>query len=123
MAEKRKFPRLNVADVIVNWRKETSLDSTAKSKNISGGGICLILDKSDALAPGDLLQIEFHLPKGQIIYSKARVAWTDSFEVIHGTVDTQHEAGIEFFDISAKDREAISHYVLTRLPAGKKNSL
>jgi hypothetical protein len=117
MDERRKFPRLNVADVAVNWRKETSLDCMAKTKNISKGGFCLVLDKSDSLDIGDIIQLEFHLPKGAIIYSKGKVAWIDTFEIIYGKVETYFEAGIEFLDLGPQDSATISHFVLSHLPS------
>lgn len=115
MNERRKFPRLNVAEVMVNWRKETSLDCMAKTKNICEGGLCLVLDKHDTVNIGDILQLEFRLPKGEVIYTKGKVAWAETVEVIYNKIETYLEAGIEFFDISPRDREMISRFVFARL--------
>ena len=92
----------------------------ATTKNISEGGFCLMLDKHDTLTIGDVIQIEFQLPKGEIIYSKGKVAWTETFEVIYDKIEKYYEVGIEFFDMSLQDREAISHFVLKRLPRANK---
>ncbi|MFH1876821.1 MAG: PilZ domain-containing protein [Candidatus Omnitrophota bacterium] len=116
MNEKRKFPRLNVTEVIVNLKKEELSEKAAHTKNISCGGVCLAIDASETVAVGDIVRLEFRLPKGEIINSKGKVVWTESFDIISEKTETRSEAGIEFLDMSGNDRSVISQFVMSRLP-------
>lgn len=116
MQEKRRFPRLNTSSVIVSWRKIKTLDNLSKTKDISGGGICLMIEEKDSLAVGDALQLEFSLPSKEIIHSKGQVVWLDEFAIGDINAQSRFEVGIEFIDISDKDREVIKQYVFLHLP-------
>jgi c-di-GMP-binding flagellar brake protein YcgR len=116
MEEKRKFPRLNTAEIIVIWRKAETFDNLHRMKNISGGGICLMIDRKEVVNVGDTLQLEFRLPTGEIIYSKARVARSGK---LTEEANSGQEIGIEFLDISDKDRKTIEQFVSPRLSSDK----
>ena len=114
MEERRRFPRLNTTAIMVNWRKDGTLDNLHRTKNISGGGMCLMMERAP-LNAGDTLPLEFCLPTRNIIYSKARVAWINKHPGASSDNKLTHEAGIEFFDISDNDRKVIKQFVYSHL--------
>jgi len=113
MQERRKFRRLNTL-VDVTYAKHTSSEKEKLSltKNISQGGICLIL--YDEIKSSDLLDIKIYLPddKNPII-ALGKVAWVKEFIVGSETRGKRYDAGIEFIKINEKDREKIDSYVFT----------
>ena len=114
MHEKRKFPRLNVA-VDVHWQKTApkkrfGLRTDAQlTKNISAGGICLIVYEEVAL--GEQLDLEIELPTEKVIRAKGRVVWTSPFEVSGDEKRQRSDVGIEFTEITKEDREEIQRFV------------
>jgi c-di-GMP-binding flagellar brake protein YcgR len=115
MRERRKFPRLEVADIFVNWRKKGGFDNLHKTRNISEGGMCLATHKDRAADIGDNFHMEFKLPQGKTIYSKAKVIWTSGPWARNGSGKETPEVGIEFTYISNPDREIIRDFVLSNL--------
>ena len=110
MQERRKFPRFNLS-VTVNWGKGADVADQAPqhkgtSKDISAGGICLILD--ERVSAGDVLELEIKLSLDKVIRLKGRVAWIEKFEMIGGRHEVGYEGGIEFIDVSDEMREEIS---------------
>ena len=116
MHEKRRFVRLDV-NVKVNWEKivvaQTAIpDKKDSTKNISEGGICLIV--YEKLNVADLLKLEIELPTKRIIQATGRVVWTHEF-IIGQPDQKRYDVGIEFLDISAPDREEIKKFVFSVL--------
>lgn len=110
-AERRKFARLNFS-VEVTYRKHASKieDKAALSKNISLGGICLIVYED--LKASQLLELEFHLPEDKAaVKALGRVAWTSEFVVADALSGKRLDAGIEFIKIGDNDLEKINKYV------------
>ncbi len=108
MEEKRRFCRLN-AQVKVKWRKlaeavSSDLQSQARSKNISQGGICMVMDEK-VVERGDRLFLEIELPGKGAVNTKARVVW------VMKNIKSQpwekeivsYDVGLEFIDISSED--------------------
>lgn len=121
MEDRRKFPRVNTSKMMVNWRKVQAFDNLNETKDISAGGICLMVDGEGLVSVGDLLQLEFTLPLGKTIYSKGKAVWLDKFTIIGDAPgETCYEVGVEFLDINEKDREAIEQFVFSHLPLSKK---
>lgn len=118
MENRRKFPRLAV-DVDVCWQKvegRESADNPSKdiTKNISEGGICLMV--YEPLVKGETISLEFTLPTGKRINATGRVAWTSTFEVISEKAEASRcDAGIEFIDISKEDKLEIQKFVFSFL--------
>ncbi len=110
--EKRKYPRLDI-NVNINWKK-VSQDSVAvkgMSKNISEGGICLIV--YEKLNKGDILSLDIELPTGKVIRSRGKIAWTKDFEIIGR--EQGYDVGVELMDISDQDREVLRSFVFKLL--------
>lgn len=116
MFEKRKFVRLDV-NVRVAWEKivgETPQPPEKEnvSRNISEGGICIILyEKFDV---GDRLKLDIELPTQKKIAATGRIAWINEFAVATPQ-EKRYDAGVEFLDISPQDRDEIKKFVFTLL--------
>ncbi len=112
MEDKQKYPRLNWS-VNVHWQKvfETFAPRNASSsKNISQGGIRLIL--RDGIIIGDILDFEIELGGGKNIRTRGRVVWVDKFEITGGKHETGYEGGIEFLDLSEDTRREIASFMM-----------
>ena len=111
--ERRKFPRLNW-NVKVRWKRildvpdETS-QHTGAARDISAGGICLIL--KEGVEVGDILELEISLGEGKNICSRGRVIWVDRFEITGGIKSTGYEGGIEFLGMSDEAMLEINRFV------------
>jgi len=115
MKEKREYVRLDL-NVKVDWKKigETSDPSdefTDKTKNISVGGLCLIVNEK--LNVGDKLQIGLELPSKKIINTEGRVMWINEYEIFGKEEEQFYDVGIEFMKTSKDEREEIKEFVLT----------
>ncbi|MFH0877020.1 MAG: PilZ domain-containing protein [Candidatus Omnitrophota bacterium] len=116
MQEKRQFVRLDV-NVKVNWEKivgEAPEPSEKEnvSRNISEGGICLIV--YEQLGVGEKIKLDIELPSQKKIAATGRIAWINEFAI--GQVqEKRYDAGIEFLEISPQDREEIKKFVFTLL--------
>ena len=113
MAEKRKFMRLDI-NVVVLWSKvagssQDAADSRNMTKNISGGGICLIVNEKVEL--GDRISLNIELPTSKIIRAEGRVFFTKDFSIVGRENYKKYEACIEFTDISEEDREEVEQFV------------
>ncbi|MBN3040601.1 MAG: PilZ domain-containing protein [Candidatus Omnitrophica bacterium] len=108
--ERRKFKRIDTEKVEVMWRKDDSFDNLNKMRNVSEGGFRLVIG-DEQINPGEVIQVEFKLPTGEIIHSKAKVVWIKSFKAKDEQGKATLEAGIEFTDITSKDRQTIKSFV------------
>lgn len=118
MEEKRRFVRLDI-NVNVKWDKDPAAPlRPGSSKNISGGGICLMM-ADRGLKVGEVLNLEFELPNGKAIKAKGRVVWVERFEIMNRDYGQKFDAGIEFLDISDPDREEIKKFVFLSYSSDK----
>ncbi len=111
--ERRKFPRLNLS-VDIEYSvigKESYLKGEGSTKNISSGGICVIVyEKIDI---GDILSLVINLPAGERpIQTEGRVVWIGDFILSEEKISSW-DAGIEFTGISEDDSQRLSKYVFT----------
>lgn len=114
--ERRKFPRLplNVSVEYTILAHKEAENILTRSKNISAGGIRIIL--LEKVEPGTLLELKISFPESKDpIVSTGRVAWIDEFIVGDSKEGKAYEAGIEFKEIDSRDREKIKKYVITNL--------
>ena len=104
MLERRKSERVNLS-TIVEYEKIDNGKAPGKfgAKNISVGGICLIVDES--IKTGDKLSLKVKLTEKKTIHVKGKVIR------IEGREDKKYEASIEFFEISDQGIEDIKNYV------------
>lgn len=102
MAEQRQHTRISKSLVISYRPANQFLGSGGRSKNISGGGICLPLVQK--LEPHVILKIGFSFSNDdKPMEAMGEVVWVKKRE------DTQFpfEAGIKFINIKPADRDKI----------------
>ena len=115
MEERRQFVRLDTRLDLYYTRLPSTDEQRTVTKNISGGGICLIAGED--LQPGDQLQIAMKLPDRETpVHFIGQVVWSEPYEVI-GRTQRQRaaEIGIKFVEISPQDRETVMRYVILSL--------
>ena len=119
MEERRKFARMDFNTKVV-WEKIDSNEPSGEfmSKDISGGGICLIVNNS--IKVSDKLSIVLKLPSEKRIEVKGNVVWVESFEILGEKRGKRYEAGVEFIEISDGKRDEIMKFAFTLL-ANKQN--
>lgn len=109
MDERREFVRLDLS-VEVKWKtlpnEETLLD---KTKNLSAGGICIMVD--DPPSTGSMIYLEINLPDNSIIHSKGKVVWAEEYEEVGEEIRKNFDVGVQFVDIDRKDQEKINYFI------------
>lgn len=115
LEERRKFVRLNIlADVLYTKKALSEQEKVSLTKNISGGGICLIA--YDDLHESDILDLQIYLPEDKApITALGRVAWVNEFVVGDTSVGKRLDVGIEFIEIKENERVKIDKYVFTHV--------
>lgn len=114
--EKRKFPRLpfnvNVKCEVLNV--STRMAEEIRAKNISAGGICLVvLEKVNI---GTLLKLKLSLPhEVRSIIVQGKVIWVEEFSVTHTSEYKAYDCGIEFVDVGSQDQKNLSRYLVAPL--------
>ncbi len=104
MIERRKFPRVEMKQSFL-WRGVDTLDNIDVAWDVSEGGIGVAV-KNAKLKLKDVIQLEFQLPMGKSVHSKARIQW------VNGSATSEEaRAGVEFFDISDKNTHDIRCFV------------
>ena len=110
--ERRQFPRIKV-ELIVRYKilsiPEQEFD--AKTKDIGGGGVCLIT--REQIEPGTILLVDIKFPRSnRPILATGRVIWHRESSL--GPSPAGHvrfDNGIEFLKISDSDRQRIIDHV------------
>ena len=112
--ERREFIRLNASvDVQYTILEKTSPSGGAgvSSRNISAGGLCLIVYED--VPVGSLLALSVYFPDLDFpIICKGKVAWSKAFAVADEE-KKRYDIGVEFVDISDEDRQKINQCVLS----------
>ncbi len=118
MEEKRKFVRLEFPiEVTYRISANPSIEDKSISKNISGGGIRIIL--KEKLLPGSPLELEINVPDTDVpISALGETVWQE--EMVMGR-EVCYESGVKFVKISPEDRDKITHYVYKVLSKRIKN--
>lgn len=118
--ERRKFPRIEM-EIIVRYKilstPEKELD--AETKNISGGGVCLVTRERLELETVVAMEIKFPQVNKPIL-TTSRVVWCSESKL--GPSPAGHmrfDNGIEFTQISEADRQQIIKYVEAELEKEK----
>jgi len=110
--ERRRFPRLDTSvDIEYGiFKKESLQEGKAVTKNISAGGICLIV--YEKIEIGTILDIRSNLKDiNYIIKARGKIVWSSNFTVMPGNI-ARYDLGIEFVEIKEDDRQKLSQYVL-----------
>ncbi|UCG35557.1 MAG: PilZ domain-containing protein [Candidatus Omnitrophota bacterium] len=105
MRERRKYVRFPlITNVTYKKTEEPASECGCVSRNISGEGINLYIDKR--LKPGEKMELSFILPLDPIpILVEGAVVWTRE------RGEKGIETGIQFTQINEQDRERIIRYI------------
>lgn len=115
--ERRKFARLSVlADIILKKRELAPEEIISLTRNISKGGICFIV--YEPVEESQIIDLTIYLPGEAPIKAVGKVAWVNEF-TIGDTERKRYDVGLEFIEISDKDKALIDKYVFTRTPLKK----
>ena len=100
---RRVFPRVSL-DVVVNCGQS----AIAHSRDISEGGLCLIVDRP--MEEGKMLHLSFTLP-GQTgkIDGFGKIVWSRKALTQH------HLVGVQFWDVHDQDKKSILDYLSQQL--------
>lgn len=113
--EKRKFVRLNaLVDVVYAKSPAAVKEEISLTKNISKGGICLIV--YEELKENDLLNLRIFLPDDKVaINAVGRVVWIKEFIIGDNPESKRFDVGIEFVKINEDDLIRVNKYVFSHL--------
>ena len=113
MEERRKFVRvISPVNIAYNKCNSSEKERISFSKDISKGGVCLIV--YEELKKSDLLDLKIYLHKDEAPISvKARVIWIHAFATDGLLKEKKFYAGMEFMAIDEKDVGRIEEYIST----------
>ena len=114
MQERRQYVRLD-EKLSVNYAVlPRTGQSDSGTKDIGGGGIRFLADKS--LTPGTRLRVNITIPGEGSIPFTGEVIWSEHYRAsATAPQEESFETGVRFIKISPEDRELIKRYVLTNL--------
>ncbi len=118
MKERRNFLRFKVG-IQIQWKKtplpgERSALHLSQVKDVSAGGVCLVLHPG--IQAGDLLELDITLPRKSPIQVKARVVWVDANARDKDWPGTYYEGGIVFLDLSEHHQVMLNQYLISAPP-------
>jgi c-di-GMP-binding flagellar brake protein YcgR len=109
--ERRKYPRFNFqVEVEISQKNECGSNDPASSRNISQGGVCIIV--YERIKVSDILELEIRLPDEEMpVKVLGRVAWVKEFVIGDSKEGMRYDTGIEFMDLSAETAQKIEKYI------------
>jgi PilZ domain len=108
--EQRRFPRVpSEKAVLVKRIGDEASEALAKTRTVGAGG-CMFVHH-EPLGVGSAVELLISLP-GRVVKARGRVVW----ENLEGA--GRVEVGVEFLDVSAKDRRALDAAVAAVSPVG-----
>lgn len=118
MKERRNFLRFKVG-VQVQWKKsplpgERSALHLSQVKDVSAGGVCLVLHPG--ILAGDLLDLDITLPRKSPLMVKGRVVWVNPHARDSNWPGTYYEGGIVFLDLSEANQVMLNQYLISVPP-------
>ena len=113
--ERREFPR-TALELIVRYKVLSSQEQVdAKTKNIGGGGVCLVTREKMPLGAYLAMDMKFPGSKKPIL-AGGRVIWSNESRLGPSPAGHQRfDNGIEFVQIEDVDRQRIIEHVKTEL--------
>lgn len=113
-ADKRRFVRAKFpCKIIIYVPKEHSI--TTKTKNISAGGVRVIL--SEKLDIVSMVGLEIFL-NDESVKCQGRVVWSVEKTELGPNGSSQYDTGIEYYQIEDDDRRVINNLVETIVSEG-----
>jgi c-di-GMP-binding flagellar brake protein YcgR len=113
--ERRKFIRLNaLTDVSYTKHPPKEKIKLSLAKNISTGGICLIV--YEEIKKSEILDLKIYIPEGKLpVNAIGRVAWVKEFIIGDASQGKRYDVGIEFIKIKKEDIDRINKYVFNHI--------
>ena len=106
--DKKKYPRALYRCTVNLWKNDQATRLACTTKNVSSGGVCIVLPQELELSQEVRLEIE--PDDGETPVScYAQVRWTVSARAPGGSF--QYETGFQFTTLSDHDRERIEKIV------------
>jgi c-di-GMP-binding flagellar brake protein YcgR len=107
--ERRKFKRVRMRLRVV-WRVKGHLESAdVLSLNLSGGGMCIGLDK--AVDTGDSFELKAVIgSERDVISCIGTVVWQDAKPVKDEAGNQYYPTGVQFDNLELKERMRLIHY-------------
>ena len=122
MDERRQFVRLDTRLAVTYRVLPKAPTVSATTKDISGGGLCVLLD--EPLKIGTAVQIEIALPdRKRPIAFTGEVVWCEQYRVIGKSQQYQSVmAGVKFVKIRPTDQQAIMQHVILSMQSHPASS-
>jgi len=113
--ERRKFVRLDrLVDIVYRKHQTLEKEKLTLSRNISIGGICLVV--YEKLKESQLLELDLCIPEEKIpIKALGKVVWVHEYIIGNVSKDRRYDVGIEFIEISDEDVNKVNKYVFSHL--------
>ena len=106
--ERRRYPRLKAA-LIEYSLLDNNLQELSFTKDVSIGGVCIIL--ADEIPLNTILSLNIYLPNhNNPIHLKGKVVWRERSSY-HTPSRTYYNVGIEFIDIDDETKQLINNYI------------
>lgn len=114
--EQRRFARLDARLPVTYCVLPATTFQGTKTKNISGGGICMAVEKP--LDLGTLVEVMVKLPsRGDLVTFTAKVVWCESGKAVQPPRSI--EIGLQFVSGNSEHRQALLQYIILNLPPTK----
>ncbi len=105
--EQRAFPRIDVEVTPIELGTHEGPTFKGVAKNISSGGICVIIEPS--LAMGANVFIGFSIPNQDLpVKCSGEVVWCGDYVAVSSKM---HVLGVKFNEISEEDRSRIDAFI------------
>jgi len=110
MNERRRFQRYKVSlEVEYHVENDVDIQATARTFNISGGGISLPLNR--AISPGKKIRLNIKVPtEDREIKAVGRVVWK---RPVNLNASPEEDAGIKFLNMDRDSAETLTGYIQT----------
>ena len=116
LEEQRAFPRIDVEVTPIELGTNEGPTFKGVAKNISAGGVCVIIDPS--IAAGAHVNIGFDLPgQDSSVACSGEVVWCGDYLAASSQ---KHIIGIKFTDISENDCSRINRFVDSHVSSGEE---
>lgn len=112
--QKREFVRVQYSlDVYLRWLGEDQepREMVCRSKDLSGGGVMLVLTKKVNLKKDDRIYLEFEI-NGKVLKTEGVIVWNDSEMDIDGIM--RNTLGIKFTSLTEKERKFLIRSIYRR---------
>lgn len=112
MRERRRFIRLPISLEITYTGSGSSEEMAASSRDISEGGVCLVVNKE--LRQEETLDLKIGFPEFEApLKVRGKVIWVHEFTGLDTDVSREKKfyAGVQFTEISKEDRDRIDRFI------------